>query len=172
MSSTFILLSPAWKVMKWMDRRNRNCRDKQREGQPGVFPPVCGLVSIRPDCWVLAYIIRKPHAPTAIFTEWNGLKPLIFHSPAISFPAAASFPYSVPLTTLDLLTSAISSNSTSSSLSVPGCVPLRSRFCSGSITHTRKGTSALCYSFLPQASSLISSYSQSSFFQVKYFFYI
>lgn len=103
--------------------------------------------------------------------EWTETSYFSFSS-HISFPAAASFPYSVPLTTLDLLTSAISSNSTSSSLSVPGCVPLRSRFCSGSITHTRKGTSALCYSFLPQASSLISSYSQSSFFQVKYFFYI
>lgn len=81
-------------------------------------------------------------------------------------PCRCFIPYTVPPSTLDLLTSAISSNSTSSSLSVPGCVPLWSRFCSGSIIHTRKGTSASCYCFLPQASSLISSYSQSSFFQL------
>lgn len=158
--------------MKRMDTRNRTCRNKHsRKVSLGFFLRCVGWC---PSGQIVEdWLISSENTMLPLQSVQNGmdlnllflfLQPyLIPHHCFISL-------YRAPLSPLDLLTSAISSNSTSSSLSVPGCVPLWSRFCSGSFTHTRKGTSASCYSFLPQASSLISSYSQSSFFQLKYFF--
>lgn len=54
-------------------------------------------MSIKQVCQVLAHIIRKHHAPTAICTKRDRLKPLISYSPTISHSLLLYlFPYTMP----------------------------------------------------------------------------
>lgn len=76
-----------------MTRRNKH-RGKVRLF---FFPQEHELVSIKQGCQVLAPIIRKHHAPTAICTKWDRLKPLISYSPTISHSLLLYlFPHTMP----------------------------------------------------------------------------